>query len=87
MRFTVRISDRALRLLSKLDKLVQKRLLNWLLKNLEGTSNPRVKGKGLSGDHSGEWCYRVGEYRIIVDIQDEILLVLVITVGHRKNIY
>lgn len=87
MTFTVKISDYALKQLSKLDKPVQRLILNWLNKHIEGTDNPRMKGKGLVGDHSGEWRYRVGDYRIIADIQDEIVTVLVIAVGHRKNIY
>ncbi len=87
MGYTVEISDHAFKQLSKLDKPVQKLLLNWLEKNLQGTENPRLKGKGLVGNHSREWRYRVGDYRIIVDIQDKVLIVLIIAVGHRKDIY
>ena len=87
MGYTVEISDHAFKQLSKLDKPVQKLLLNWLEKNLLGTENPRLKGKGLVGNHSREWRYRVGDYRIIVDIQDKVLIVLIIAVGHRKDIY
>ncbi|HOH93010.1 MAG TPA: type II toxin-antitoxin system RelE/ParE family toxin [Anaerolineaceae bacterium] len=87
MGYTVEIFDHAFKQLSKLDKPVQKLLLNWLEKNLQGTENPRLKGKGLVGNHSREWRYRVGDYRIIVDIQDKVLIVLIIAVGHRKDIY
>lgn len=87
MGYTVEISAYALKQLSKLDKPVQRLILNWLDKNLQGTENPRLKGKGLVGDHSREWRYRVGDYRIIVDIQEKALIVLVIAVGHRKDIY
>lgn len=87
MSFTVKISDKARKHLEKLDQPVRKLILNWLNKNIQGTDNPRSKGRGLVGDHSGEWRYRVGKYRIIVDICDNELIVLVITVGHRKNVY
>ena len=87
MNFTVRISDIALKQLSKLDKPIQKLILSWLNKNLQGCVNPRIKGKGLVGNHSGEWRYRVGDYRIIADIRDTELIVLVIAVGHRKSVY
>lgn len=87
MSFVVRVSDIALKQLSKLDKPVQKLILSWINKNLQGCNNPRIKGKGLAGNHSGEWRYRVGDYRIIADIQDSELIILVIAVGHRKNIY
>lgn len=87
MSFNVEISEIALKQLSKLDKSVQKFILIWLNKNIQGVDNPRLRGKGLVNNHSGEWRYRVGDYRIIADIQDSKLVVLVLSVGHRKNIY
>lgn len=77
----------ALKQLSKPDKPVQKLLLNWLRKNLQGIENPGLKGKGLTGKHSREWRYRVGSYRIIADIQDKVLGIPVIAVGHRKDVF
>lgn len=50
-------------------------------------SNPRQTGKGLSFNKSGFWRYRVGDYRIICQIKDDELTIIVVTVGHRKNIY
>lgn len=72
---------------SKLDKYTQIILLNWIEKNLEGCVNPRLFGKPLSGDRKGQWRYRVGDYRIITLIQDNKLIILVIAIGHRRDIY
>ena len=87
MIFTVRFSEKAYKQLSKLDKPVQKLILNWLTKNLEGTNNPRLKGKALVSNHSGEWRYRIGDYRLIANIQDDAVIILIIAVGHRKDFY
>ncbi|MCQ2796077.1 MAG: type II toxin-antitoxin system RelE/ParE family toxin [Bacilli bacterium] len=72
---------------SKLDKYTQTMILNWIEKNLEGCDNPRSFGKPLSGDRKGQWRYRVGDYRIITLIQDNKLIILVIAIGHRRDIY
>lgn len=73
--------------LKKLDKYTQKMLLEWIEKNLEGCTNPRAHGKPLAANRAGQWRYRVGDYRIICQIEDDKLVILVISVGHRKNIY
>ena len=72
---------------NKLDHQIQKQILFWLKKNIEGTDNPRLHGKALVGDKSGLWRYRVGKYRIICNIQDDIALVLVVQSGTREIIY
>ena len=87
MTYQVRFAEKAFKQFSKLDKPVQKLILNWLMKNLEGSVDPRQKGKALVSNHSGEWRYRVGDYRLIADIQDDIVTILIIAVGHRKDIY
>jgi mRNA interferase RelE/StbE len=73
--------------LKKLDKVYQKQIVGFLLKNIDGTENPRAFGKKLIGNRKGFWRYRVGDYRIICDIQDTECLVLAIETGHRKIIY
>ena len=85
--FTLRYSNRAAKQLSKLDKGTQKLILTWIANNLENCENPRIKGKGLTSNRSGEWRYRVGDYRIICDIRDSELIILALSIGHRKNIY
>ena len=87
MTYQVRFTEKVLKQFSKLDKPVQKLILNWLMKNLEGSDDPRQKGRALVSNPSGEWRYRVGDYRLIADIQDDIVTILIIAVGHRKDIY
>lgn len=85
--YTLKYSDKVIKQLSKLDKGTQKLILNWIGNNLENCENPRIKGKGLKSNRSGEWRYRVGAYRIICDIRDNELIILALSIGHRKNIY
>ncbi|MDR2703466.1 MAG: type II toxin-antitoxin system RelE/ParE family toxin [Cellulomonadaceae bacterium] len=74
------------RALRKLDPPVRKRILI-SLSAIRDSANPRSRGKALTGDKSGLWCYRVGDWRIIVDIQDALLIVLALDVDHRGSIY
>ena len=87
MAWTVSISDIAERQLRKLDRPVQKRILDWLNDRIEGCKNPRHFGEPLKGDHAGLWRYRVGDYRILSEIQDQKIIVLVLTIGHRRQNY
>jgi mRNA interferase RelE/StbE len=85
--FQVKYSDKAVKQLKKLDVSNRKLIINWIAKNLEGCENPRMKGKGLTADRSGEWRYRIGSYRMICDIRDSELVILALSIGHRKDIY
>lgn len=85
--YTLKYSERAMKQLTKLDKSTQKLILTWVAKNLENCDNPRIKGKGLTANRSGEWRYKVGSYRIICDIRDKELIILALSIGHRRNIY
>ena len=85
--YSLRISENAKKDLVKLDKQCAKIIVSWLKKNLENTTNPRALGKPLKGKLKGMWRYRVGDYRILSLIKDNELIVLVITVGHRKDVY
>ena len=87
MIYNIEYSDRAVKQIKKLDKQTQFLIKSWIDKNLIGTSNPRQHGKGLTSNRSGQWRYRVGNYRILADIQDYKVVVLVLEIGHRKNIY
>ena len=87
MDWTVEISDVAEKQLRKLDRQIQKRLLDWLDDRIEGCKNPKHFGEPLRGGMSGLWRYRVGDFRIICEIQEHQLIVLVLTVGHRREIY
>lgn len=73
--------------LSKMDAGVRRVIVSWLLKNIDGCEDPRVHGKGLTANRSGAWRYRVGDYRVLCEIQEDRLVVLAIEVGHRREIY
>ena len=87
MKYHLEMTEHARKQLKKLDVYVQKMILLWLDKNINGIENPRIVGKALSADRAGQWRYRIGDYRVIVLIEDDKLVVLAIAVGHRKNIY
>lgn len=80
-------SDKARKQLHKLDATQRAIILAWLDKNIDGCENPRVHGKGLTADRSGEWRYRIGNYRILCDIQDTKLVVLALNIQHRSKVY
>ena len=71
----------------KLDPSVQKLVASYIKHNLEETDNPRRHGKPLIGDKKGLWRYRIGNYRLIAEIQDDKLIVLMLTFGHRSDVY
>ena len=71
----------------KLDKYTQQIIKSWIGKNLQNCENPRAHGKGLNANKSGQRRYRIGEYRLLCLIQDEALIILALTVGHKRDIY
>ena len=87
MIYHVEFTKVALKQLKKIDKATASLILGWIRKNVEGSVNPRVHGKRLVADRSGQWRYRVGDYRIIAEIMDDKVIVLVVSIGHRKEIY
>ena len=76
-------ADKALR---KLDKTVSERILNEL-EEIFGLDDPRSRGKALTGNLAGLWRYRVGNYRVVCDIEDGRLVIVVVDVGHRSRVY
>ena len=68
----------------KLDPFVRKQIKSYLNRV---TDNPRAKGKALVANRTGQWRYRIGAYRVIVNIQDSELIILALEVGHRRDIY
>jgi mRNA interferase RelE/StbE len=79
--------DAARKELRKLDYTVQEQILSYLEKRIATEEDPRRFGEGLSADKVGLWRYRVGNYRIICQIEDKKLVVLVVRVGHRRDVY
>lgn len=86
-RYTVDYSNAASRTLLKMDKSVSKMIYGWINKNLVNTENPRAHGKALAGNLYGLWRYRVGNYRLIAEIHDDRLVILMLEIGHRSEIY
>ena len=87
MKYKVVVTDTAKKQLKKLDKFIAGMIIGWLKKNLEGCSDPRQHGKALTANRSGQWRYRVGDYRIISEIHDDKIIILILTIGHRREIY
>ena len=87
MKYTVEFSKEALKDLKKLEKPTAALILGWVRKNLEGTDDPRRHGKALTGNLGGRWRYRVGDYRLLARIDDGRVLILVLHVGRRREIY
>lgn len=85
-RYALVYSKEALKDLKKLDNSVSRVIYAWLKKNIDGCSDPRIHGKGLTANRSGQWRYRVGNYRIICKIEDDKVIVLVLTIGHRSTV-
>jgi len=87
MVWKIEFLDTAKRELKKLDKRWQLTILDYLEDEISNLDNPRNRGKALVGDKQGLWRYRVADYRIVCEIHDTELLIVAITIGHRKNIY
>jgi mRNA interferase RelE/StbE len=86
--WTISYTETALKQLKKLDRPVARRLVDFMDERVVGMADPRSVGKALTGPLLGSyWRYRVGDYRIICDLQDGTLTVLVLEVAHRKDVY
>ena len=73
--------------MKKKDPIEALRIYNWIGKNLENCDDPRRTGKSLTGQYKGSWRYRVGDYRILAEIHDDVLVILLIDIGHRSIVY
>jgi mRNA interferase RelE/StbE len=83
----IEYADTAKGQLRKLDKQMARRIIDYMDERISESENPRSTGKALTGPLGDFWRYRVGDYRVICDIQDGALRVLVIQVGNRREIY
>lgn len=86
-RYSLLFSKQALKELKRLDNSVARVVFAWLRKNVDGCEDPRAHGKALSANRAGQWRYRIGDYRAICMIEDDKVIVIVLTVGHRRNVY
>lgn len=87
MSWAYRFDERALKELRKLGRQAQFEIIRYLDDRVVGEEDPRRFGKALKADLSGLWRYRVGNYRVICQIVDDKLLILVVAFGHRKDVY
>jgi mRNA interferase RelE/StbE len=72
--------------ITKLDRAAQNAILDFLRERVKPAPDPRQWGKALQGEKRGLWRYRVGDYRLICDIQDERITILVLELEHRKDV-
>lgn len=85
--YQVYYSEKSLKQLKKMDKQVARLIVAYVKKNLVECDDPRLIGKSLQGNLSDKWRYRIGDYRILAKIEDDKVLISVIEIGHRKEIY
>lgn len=87
MAWKIEYSRSALSELKKLDKSEARRIVNYMSDRISCLDDPRSAGKALTGNLGELWRYRVGNYRIVTEIQDQTICILVLRVGHRKDVY
>ena len=87
MSYHVEYSNTALKQLRKMGRFEARLIVSWIDKNLQGCADPRVHGKGLTANRSGERRYRIGRYRALCIIEDDRLVIEAFSIGHRRRIY
>lgn len=87
MSYCIRTTEKFDKELKKLDRFTQKLIKAWIVKHLVNSENPRQYGQGLTANRSGQWRYRIGDYRLLCHIDDGKLVILALSVGHRRNVY
>lgn len=87
MAWTVEFQLTAQKQIRELDPPIQQRILSYFRTRVLTAENPRQLGKALTGDKVGLWRYRIGDYRAICNIEDDRLIVVVLAVGHRRDVY
>jgi mRNA interferase RelE/StbE len=87
MAWTLRLSESSKRQLKKLDASSAQTILRYLNRLVLETSDPRERGSGLRANLPGLWRYRIGDYRVICSLEDHELVVLVLQIGHRRDVY
>lgn len=87
MAWTIKYTDTAKKQLRTLDRQIARRIVKFMDEYIAKLENPRSRGKALTGPLGDFWRYRVGDYRVICQIQDDVLCVLVVRIGNRKQVY
>lgn len=83
----IEFAEEARKQLKKLGHTEAKRIRDYLRQRIEPLDDPRQLGKGLKGHLSELWRYRVGDYRLVCELRDDVLVVLIVRIGHRKGVY
>ncbi|MCK5924625.1 MAG: type II toxin-antitoxin system RelE/ParE family toxin [Methylococcales bacterium] len=84
--WSISFENKALKAFNKLDNPIKQRVIKFLIE-VEKSENPRLQGKALTGKYKGLWVIQVRDYQLICNIQDNQVIILILTVGHRKKIY
>ena len=87
MPWTVELADAAVKAIDKLDNATRQRIQRFIGQRLRHTDNPRQSGKALTGQYAGLWRYRIGDYRLVCRIEDTRLVVLMVKIGPRSDVY
>jgi len=87
VRYTLVTTENFETQLKKLDRSVQVIVVKWIRKHLENCEDPKAFGKGLTANMKGYWRYRIGDYRLLVEIREEELIVVAISIAHRSEVY
>ena len=87
MKYSVEMLRKARKAIRQLDRQIRERIVDWIENNLVDCEDPRFHGSNLVEYPNANWRYRVGDYRIIADIQDEKIVILVVDVDKRNDVY
>jgi len=87
MKYRIETTPRFDKEFRKLDRYTMRMIKAWIEKNLVNSENPRAHGKALTANRSGQWRYRIGDYRLICEIRDNELVILALSIGHRREVY
>lgn len=87
MTYRVEYTKTAVKQLKKMDRKIAAFILSFIEDKLVNCENPRLYGKSLQGELSNIWRYRVGDYRILSRIDDDVVVITIVEVGHRREIY
>tara|TARA_R110000868_G_scaffold123072_7_gene326172 strand:+ start:1084 stop:1350 length:267 start_codon:yes stop_codon:yes gene_type:complete len=85
--WTIEFLPDAVKELKKLDRSVARRIITTLEERIATLDDPRTLGSALTGDHAGYWRWRVGDYRVVAQIKDERVVIIIVRVAHRRKVY
>ena len=87
MKYKVEYTKTAMKQLKKMDRKIAAFILSFIEEKLVDCENPRLHGKALQANLNDKWRYRVGDYRILAKIEDNAVIITIVEVGHRREIY